>query len=705
MQESLSAFFVVDQDFVVSYLNRAAQELFALHAATFRRYRPEFDLASVEDSSIEWLFNDTGALSAALMEPGGSPYEAEIVRDGFAFRLRASGRFDQHQRLGYVIELTDLSELREHVRKAARLGRAIEYAQTPIMMVDRDLVVTYVNEATRDLLTTHEAVFASVWPGFEADGIVGSCIDRFHKNPEHQRSMLSDPKNLPHRADIQIEHMTFNLQVSGQFDGAGALVGHTLEWSDVTRLREKERESEQYRRQMDAVDKTLAIIRFKTDGTVIDANQQFIQAMGYELDEIVGQHHRLFCTPEVANSSDYEQLWSDLRAGRSQRREVERRNKSGEQIWLEATYTPVCDDDGRVYEVAKYAFDITEMTRTRQRVAAGVDQILTVVEAASRGDLSRTVPVRGNDPIGRLGEAFGGLLQALKSTLREVETSAGSLFAASNTMDTVSGRMQTDVQKATVESGQAREAIESVDSHIQAVSAAAKEMTASISEIASSATGAATVAQTAVGVAKEVQTSVSELGESSDEIGKVVKMITSIAQQTNLLALNATIEAARAGEAGRGFAVVANEVKELAKGTAKATQDIGQKIEAIRTATRSTIEAIQRVSVIIEEISEYQHTIASAVEEQNATTMEIGRSVQEAADRSQGIVTGMSTVEASFSSANEGAKMTRESSTELATMASSLRSLLSRFQLDGDGVRTDASYSTMAGVGSESRLN
>ena len=191
------------------------------------------------------------------------------------------------------------------------------------------------------------------------------------------------------------------------------------------------------------------------------------------------------------------------------------------------------------------------------------------------------------------------------------------------------------------ERGVVSAASEEVSKTAQAVATAVDQMNASIREIAKNAAEAAKVAATAVGVADTTNSSIAKLGESSAEIGKVIKVITSIAQQTNLLALNATIEAARAGEAGKGFAVVANEVKELAKETAKATEDISQKIEAIQADTNGAVTAIREISEIINRIADIQTTIASAVEEQTATTNEMNRNVAEAASGTRDITSAI----------------------------------------------------------------
>jgi hypothetical protein len=211
---------------------------------------------------------------------------------------------------------------------------------------------------------------------------------------------------------------------------------------------------------------------------------------------------------------------------------------------------------------------------------------------------------------------------------------------------------------------------------IEQAASGTEEMGASIKEIAKSVQDAAKVAATAVRAAETTNATISKLGDSSAEIGKVIKVITSIAQQTNLLALNATIEAARAGEAGKGFAVVANEVKELAKETAKATEYISQKIEAIQSETKMAVDAIAEIGTVINKISDYQNTIASAVEEQTATTNEISRNVTEAARGSTEIAQNITGVATSARSTSAGAHDTQKAAGELSRMAAELQSIV-----------------------------
>jgi methyl-accepting chemotaxis protein len=289
-------------------------------------------------------------------------------------------------------------------------------------------------------------------------------------------------------------------------------------------------------------------------------------------------------------------------------------------------------------------------------------------------------------------ERFPGKKAFINETIEEMRTNLSGLISAaaqnasalagsSEELTAVSQQMASNAEETATQANVVSAASEQVSRSVAAVAAAAEEMQASIGEIARSANESARVAGQAVSVAGATNETIRKLSDSSQEIGNVIKVITSIAQQTNLLALNATIEAARAGEAGKGFAVVANEVKELAKQTAKATGEIGHKIEAIQGDTRGAIQAIGEISGIIGQINDISGSIASAVEEQTVTTNEIGRSVTEAASGVADIARNISSVAAAAQDTTRGVHETRKASLELSRMAAELQTNVSRFTI------------------------
>lgn len=320
---------------------------------------------------------------------------------------------------------------------------------------------------------------------------------------------------------------------------------------------------------VEAIGRSQAVIEFNLDGTVITANENFLSLLGYRPDEVKGRHHSLFVEPSYRDSAEYRAFWDTLRAGKFQAAQFKRIGKGGKVVWIEASYNPILDPDGKPYKVVKFATDLTP--RKEQNAALATE----------------------------FENGVKTMVQAVASSAEEMQATAQTLAAAAE---------QTNQQSSTV-------------------SSATEELTATVNEIARQLAQATEVINSAVVDAQQSEKMVGELVTAADRVGDVTKLIADIANQTNLLALNATIEAARAGEAGKGFAVVAGEVKTLANQTAKATLEIGQQIQAMQDSSGSTAHAIREIAAVIAKVSEIAASISGAVEEQSAATREVSSNI------------------------------------------------------------------------------
>jgi methyl-accepting chemotaxis protein len=313
-------------------------------------------------------------------------------------------------------------------------------------------------------------------------------------------------------------------------------------------------------------------------------------------------------------------------------------------------------------------------------ILRSLTSVSRVAAALAAGDLTQRAEVTSRDELGRMAGELDRASGVLRETVQALGANAQALAGSSEELSATSNEIAAAAEETGTQASVVSAAAEQVSANVQTVAASSEEMGASIREIAASSSEASSVASTAARLATDTTTTMTRLGQSSMEIGDVIKVITSIAEQTNLLALNATIEAARAGEAGKGFAVVATEVKELAQETARATEDIARRVEAIQADTQGAITAMAEITEVIGQIHDRQTTIATAVEEQSATTNEMSRNVSEASVGASEIAQNISGVASAAQTTSTGVAQANTAAADLSRMSSSLQEIVDRFR-------------------------
>ncbi|MBI1276148.1 PAS domain-containing protein [bacterium] len=449
------------------------------------------------------------------------------------------------------------------------------------------------------------------------------------------------------------------------FGNDGKVVKIVKYATDITR---QKLEYADYIGQIDAVNKSQAVIHFDMQGNILDANRNFQQTMGYELDEIKGKHHRMFVDGAEANSQAYHDFWYRLNNGEFQAAEYKRVAKGGKEVWLQATYNPIFDMNGRPFKIVKYATDITQQ---KLRVAEYVGQIDAVnkSQAVIHFDMDGNIQEANENFLRAMGYhldeikgrhhrmfvepdyATGAEYQEFWRRLNNGEYQSGEykrlgkggrevwIQASYNPILDMSGKPFKVVKYAVDITGQMaarKEVASSTDQalmNVQAVAASVEEMNSSISEIARTMGLSRETIENICVKMGDVDTATKQLQEAATAMDNVVQMIQKTADQISLLALNATIESARAGEAGKGFAVVAGEVKNLANQTTNATGQISHEIQAMQTMSSQVAEALNGIASSINSVREFISGIASAIEEQTAVTKEITSNMHNASSR------------------------------------------------------------------------
>ena len=623
----------LDANGVVAAVNPAMADLLRRTAGGPSGCRAE----DVVGRHVDGLCRDTDGRSLAVRPGQGGATVVEL--GGRRYDVVAVPVSGGRGLLGHALEWTDAAPRLEREDQARRLA-AVESSQAVVEFLP-DGTVLSANAAFLDLMGytleqvrgRHHGMFvepahreshdyAAFWDGLRAGRAAVASFKRVGKGGK--AVWVKGSYNPIRDGSGQVERIVkYATDITAQTVEAAALKG-----------------------QVEAIRKSQAVISFDLDGRVLEANANFLNAVGYTASEVVGQHHGIFVDPEYRAGAEYARFWESLRRGEYQAGQFRRVGKGGREVWIEASYNPVLDAAGRTVQVTKFAIDVTAQVEQRERVRRMEEEAARERAAAE---------ARHKAELAGMADAFE---RTVGSVLTSVASAAAELQATASSM---SGIATETAQQSTAVAAAADQA----STNVNTVAAAAEELGASVDEIGRQVAGSEDLAGQAVREADQTASLVQELSEAVRKIGDVVAMISAIASQTNLLALNATIEAARAGEAGRGFAVVAAEVKELASQTARATDEIGAHIGRIQGATGSAVGAIDGIRRRIQEINGVASSIAIAVQQQGAATQEIVRNVSEAA-------AGTGEVTSNVTGVARAAEETGAAATQVLTAASDL---------------------------------
>ncbi len=659
---------LADMDENIVFVNKRARETLLGLESELGKYLPGFKASEVVGGSIHRYHKDPAAIKALLAGLGpGSKRNGFITPGPFMFEHETRPLYDEKgEKTGYIVQWHDVTKQRAEEEQAQRLQRAIDRAQTAMMMIDRDLVITYTNDSTVQLVSKYKEPLSALYPRINFSDLVGVCIDDFHKNPAHQRRILDDPGNLPFDTDIHVGELVFHILVNAIHNLDGEYVGCTLEWEDVTELRAKELE---VARLTSAVEgSTTAMMMCDMSGDITYANPAVIQLLtrhqevlrqffpGFDARNIVGSnfdqfhknpaHQRALITdpskmPHASNikvgSVEFKLTLSAII------------DPQGQQIGCALEWVDITEEMDAQRQIEKLINDaingaVDERIDTHayqgfmQGLGEGVNQLLDavitplretmrIVQSMSENDLTQLMDGEYKGEYAVLQEAINGSIATLQSTVSEIRRSSKNISTASSEI----AQGNTDLSQRTEEQA----------ASLQETASSMEQLTSTVKQNADNAREANTLAATTRQQAEKggevvnhAIEAMAEINDSSRKISDIIGVIDEIAFQTNLLALNAAVEAARAGEQGRGFAVVASEVRNLAQRSAAAAKEIKtlikDSVSKVEDGTRLVDESgntLQEIVTMVKKVSNIIAEIAAASQEQSQGIEQVNKAV------------------------------------------------------------------------------
>lgn len=679
IDQSATANMMIDRDFNITYANAATLALLKEHESTFAENWPGFkaDEKVIIGTNIDSFHKDPSHQRKLLADPNNLPYTTDIQIKHLTFELNVTAIMNSsNEYIGNSLEWSDVTLVRQQENKAVQLQGAIDQSATPSMMIDRDFYITYANAATLALLKEHETTFAENWPGFKADAesVMGTNIDSFHKDPSHQRKLLADPNNLPYTTDIKIKHLTFELNVTAIMNSNSEYIGNALEWQDVTAIRAK---SVEVGRLTSAVEgMTTNVMMADTKGNIVYANPSVSKMLrrreaqlrtvlpSFSVDTMVGTNFDTFHKNPahqqnlLGNPDNLPYTTEISVVGLTfQLIAIPLRDEEGNHVgsavqWVDLTEEKDAQKqidnlitdaisgklDSRI-ETTEYQGFMKELGNNinslMDSIVAPINDAINIAQALADGDLTQSMRNDYGGEFLALSNAMNGSIENLSNMVEEIRNASTNVFDSAR--EIASGNNELSHRT------------ESQASSLEETASAMEELTSTVQQNAENSTEASKLSNSVMdkasnggAVVRNAITAMSDINKSSKKIADIISVIDEIAFQTNLLALNAAVEAARAGEQGRGFAVVAAEVRNLAQRSAGAAKEIkgliNDSVEAVGQGTKLVDETGQTFSELvtaIEDVSKMIGDIDSAGKEQSAGIGEVSAAVSQMDEMTQ----------------------------------------------------------------------
>ncbi|TGL55203.1 PAS domain S-box protein [Leptospira kemamanensis] len=586
---------ISDVNLDVVYMNKSIQKMFSNSEADIQKQIRNFSLKNLMGSNIDSYHKDPSH-QRKLLGTFTSEHKTNITIGNREFNLIANPILtDKGERLGSVVEWADVTESNAQSRAVDRSQAMIEFKMDGTILTANENFLTLMGYQLTEIKGQHHRMFV------ETKEVNTDAYRQFWASLNRGEFQTAEYKRIGKNG----KEVWLQATYTPILDANGVPMKVIKFATDIT---ENKKQIREFVGQIEAINKAQATIEFQLDGTILTANDIFLNTMGYTLSEVEGKHHRMFVESNYVNSEEYKQFWISLGRGEFQTAEYKRIGKGGKEVWLQATYNPILDLNGKPYKVIKFASDITDQKKLAIETTRIVEDLVVGLAALEKGDLTQLITNHYDGGFARLRDSFNNTSKKLVEIINEVRTNTDALV---NAADEVASTASTLSQGASEQAASVEE-----------TSASLEEMGASIDQNAENAKQTDTIATKSAKDAKQGGEAVKNTVSAMKEIADKISIIEDIAYQTNLLALNAAIEAARAGEHGKGFAVVASEVRKLAERSQKSANEIG-------TLAGSSVQIAESAGKLIEEIVPAINKTADLVQEITAASQEQSSGVNE----------------------------------------------------------------------------